>query len=73
MVKLVGVDEGCEARRILKLEKPTSLAFTPEGDLYVTLAGNTSEAAAEPDGKLIMIKGLDEDPAKTGEEDSSKQ
>ncbi len=68
LVKLVGVDDACEAREICKLEKPTSLVFSPTGDLYVTLAGNTSkttDGAQDADGKLIVIKGLDEDPARS--------
>ncbi len=61
LVKVVGVDDACECRPVLNLEKPTALAFTPEGDLYITLAGDTSEGS-EPNGKLIVIKGLDTDP-----------
>lgn len=52
----------CKTRKIADLEKPTALAFHPEGDLYITLAGNMAESAKEPDGKLVMIKGLDDDP-----------
>ncbi|MDB4539515.1 hypothetical protein N9231_03775 [Saprospiraceae bacterium] len=62
LVKLVGAGDKCNARKVVDLEKPTSLTFTRSGDLYVTLAGNTSEGVEEPDGKLIMIKGLDDDP-----------
>lgn len=62
LVKLVGAGDKCNARKVIDLEKPTALAFSRSGDLYVTLAGNTSEGANEPDGKLIMIKGLDDDP-----------
>lgn len=69
LVKVVGVDDGCVCHPVLRLEKPTALAFAPNGDLYVTLAGDTSEGS-EPDGKLIVIKGLDEDPAK---DDDKKQ
>jgi hypothetical protein len=65
LVKLIarGEDE-CEAVEIMRLDKPTSLAFSPEGDLYVTLAGNTSEGVETPDGKLVVIKGLDVEPKK---------
>ncbi len=63
LVKLVGVGDGCESRTILQLEKPTALAFNPAGDLYITLAGNTSEGAPNPDGKLVVVKGLDEEPS----------
>jgi DNA-binding beta-propeller fold protein YncE len=63
LVKLVGAGDKCNARKVIDLEKPTALVFARSGDLYVTLAGNTSEGAETPDGKLIMIKGLDDDPA----------
>ena len=53
--------ETCKAVQIAKLRKPTALAFTPEGDLYITLAGDSSEAAPKPDGKLVLIRGLDVD------------
>ena len=62
LVKLVGAGDKCNARKVITLEKPTSLAFTKSGELYVTLAGNTSEGVEEPDGKLVMIKGLDDEP-----------
>ncbi len=62
LVKLVGAGDKCNARKVIDLEKPTALAFSPAGDLYVTLAGNTSEGAEKPDGKLVVIKGLDDDP-----------
>ena len=62
LVKLVGAGDKCNARQIIALEKPTSLAFSKSGDLYITLAGNTSEGVDEPDGKLVMIRGLDDDP-----------
>ena len=51
--------EECKAQEIVKLKKPTALAFDSDGNLYITLAGNTSEGAETPDGKLVMIKGLD--------------
>ena len=64
LYKIVARDNAnrCEAVEIAKLKKPTALAFTPEGELYITLAGNTSEGSEKPDGKLVMIKGLDVDP-----------
>jgi DNA-binding beta-propeller fold protein YncE len=72
LVKIVGVDGACECRPVLSLEKPTALAFTPDGDLYVTLAGDTSEGS-EADGKLIVIKGLDEDPTKDDKKATGKK
>lgn len=65
LVKVIGTAEGSRCQEMQKLERPTSLAFSPEGDLYITLAGNP--AAETPDGKLIRIKGLDEAPKKEGE------
>lgn len=63
LVKLVALGpKGCESRRLLTLEKPTALCFAPNGDLYITLAGNTSEGRETPDGKLIVVKGLDDEP-----------
>ena len=67
LYKLIAIKdnyEECTAKEIVKLKKPTALAFTPEGDLYITLAGNTSEGSEKPDGKLVMIKGLDVDLSK---------
>jgi hypothetical protein len=66
LYKIVATDDanGCKAVEIAKLKKPTALAFTPEGNLYMTLAGDTSEGSEKPDGKLVMIKGLDVDPKK---------
>jgi hypothetical protein len=66
LYKIVATDDanGCKSVEIAKLKKPTALAFTPDGDLYITLAGDTSEGAEKPDGKLVMIKGLDVDPKK---------
>jgi hypothetical protein len=65
LYKLIAIQdnyEKCKAQELLKLKKPTALAFHPNGDLYITLAGNMSEGARKPDGKLIVIKGLDIDP-----------
>lgn len=53
---------GCKPVLMAKLERPTALAFTPEGDLYVTLAGDPNSAS--PDGKLIVFKKMDIDNTK---------
>ena len=45
---------GCKAIKLLDLKSPTSMAFGPKGNLYVTLAGKTDAAS----GKLIKIYGL---------------
>ncbi|MEL7497029.1 MAG: hypothetical protein AAFN77_05425 [Planctomycetota bacterium] len=52
-------DQGCKAKLMQRLERPTSLAFAKNGDLYVTLAGDPS--AEKPDGKLIVFKEMDID------------
>ena len=54
--------KGCEAITIAVLKKPTALAFNDKGDLYITLAGDNSEDTDKPDGKLLMLKGIDVDP-----------
>ncbi len=56
--------EKCKPQKIISLKKPTALAFHPNGDLYITLAGNPVEGDGKPDGKLIMIPGLDAEPKK---------
>lgn len=55
---------GCIAKQIVPLKKPTALAFNSDGDLYITLAGTTSEGTKEPDGQLVMIRRLDVAPRK---------
>jgi DNA-binding beta-propeller fold protein YncE len=65
LYKLIAIKDdysNCTAKEIVTLKKPTALAFNPKGDLYVTLAGNTSEGSEKPDGKLIVIRGLDVKP-----------
>lgn len=61
LYKIVGTNDAnrCKIVEIVKLNKPTALAFNPDGDLYITLAGDTSEGSEKPDGKLVMIEGLD--------------
>ena len=44
--------------KVLALDKPTAMAFTPEGVLYVTLIGTAKEGDKYKPGKLIRIKGL---------------
>lgn len=57
----VGTDK-CRSDLIAKLRKPTALAFNDQGDLFVTLAGDVSEGAAQPDGKVVVIRKLDVAP-----------
>ncbi len=56
--------EKCKPQKIVSLKKPTALAFHPNGDLYITLAGTPVEGTSKPNGKLVMIQGLDADPKK---------
>ena len=60
LYKLIGTGknrtDGCRAELIVELEKPTALAFAPNGDLYILLKGPTSKPAS---GKLVKIAGLD--------------
>lgn len=55
---------GCETQLIVKLKKPTALAFNSDGDAFITLAGTTAEGNEKPDGKLVMIRRLDVAPRK---------
>lgn len=50
---------GVAARKIAPLERPTSLAFAPDGTLYITLLGAPGEGEAAKTGKLVKISGLD--------------
>ena len=41
--------------KIMSLEKPTSLAFAPDGTLYITVLGKPSADGASGTGKLLRI------------------
>ncbi|MCH2178795.1 MAG: hypothetical protein MK106_08330 [Mariniblastus sp.] len=56
--------EKCKPVLIAELNKPSALAFTPTGDLYVTVFGALSEEGEQPSGALMRIKGLDQPPKK---------
>ncbi len=56
--------EKCKPQKIVSLKKPTALAFHPNGDLYITLAGDPFEGTGKPNGKLVMIQGLDAETKK---------
>lgn len=50
--------EGRQAVRpvlIARLDKPTAMAFAPDGTLYVTLLGATDEGAAKKTGSLVKF------------------
>ena len=70
LYRLVGVDneEGCEAKLIAKLHRPTAMAFDRRGNLYVTTIGfdapqsrdlAPSENVYENNGKLLLFVELD--------------
>ena len=66
LYKLVDMkdDKQCESVLMSRLEKPTALAFTKDGDCYITLAGSARPADGKPDGQLILVRQLDIDPSK---------
>lgn len=70
LYKLVGVDseDGCEAKLIARLQRPTAMAFDRKGNLYVTTCGfDTAQSrdlapadnVFENDGKLVVFRDLD--------------
>lgn len=46
-------ESGIRTKRIMTLDKPTSMAFDAEGNLYVTIIGEANEANSK--GKLLQI------------------
>lgn len=70
LYKLVAVDsqQGCEARLIANLQRPTAMAFDRNGNLCVTICGfdaplnqdlAPSEEIYEHSGKLLIFRNLD--------------
>jgi hypothetical protein len=47
--------QSCRAVKIAAVERPTALAFTPDGVLYVTAFGNRNGVDAPPTGVLLKI------------------
>jgi hypothetical protein len=47
--------QSCRPVKIAAAERPTSLAFTPNGELYVTTFGERSAPDAAPTGALLKI------------------
>lgn len=45
------------AVKIATLERPSALAFTPEGALYVTLFGGNDDGKKKAQGKLVQVLG----------------
>lgn len=46
-----------KATKIAVLDKPTALAFAPDGTLYVTLFGTAKEGSDEKPGQVVQIGG----------------
>ena len=70
LYKLVSVDtdDGCEAKLIARLQRPTAMAFDRKGNLYVTTCGfgavenrdlAPDQDVFEHDGKLVVFRDLD--------------
>lgn len=48
--------QGVLARKLASLDKPTAMAFAPDGTLYVTVFGTPEEGSEDPaSGKLLRI------------------
>jgi DNA-binding beta-propeller fold protein YncE len=46
-----------KAVKIATLERPSALAFTPDGELYVTLFGGNDDGTKKKEGKLVRVLG----------------
>jgi hypothetical protein len=57
LFRLDVTDTTVEAVKIASLDKPTALAFTPDGRLYVSLIGTQEEGSKKKPGKLVQILG----------------
>ncbi len=45
----------CEAKKIVDLDKPTSLVFDSKGNMYVTVIGTKEEGSDKPAGKVLRL------------------
>ena len=48
-------NQSIKTKKIVTLDKPTALAFAPDGTLYVTVIGTAKEGSDEKPGKLLKI------------------
>lgn len=48
---------GVATVKVLEFDKPSALAFAPDGTLYVTVFGTAAEGSDEKPGQLLRIKG----------------
>lgn len=60
LYKLVATREGCRAVQLASLPRPSSLAFSDTGDLYVTTVGRFVEGAEVSNGRVLRFSGLDQ-------------
>lgn len=56
-VEGTGTDAKVTATKILSLDKPTSLAFSPEGKLYIGVFGTAAADAEKKPGQLLEVTG----------------
>jgi len=47
--------DNVQATRVLALDKPTALAFGPDGALFITVIGTAEEGSSKKGGQLLMI------------------
>ena len=59
LYKLVATREGCRAVKLAELPRPSSLAFSDTGDLYVTTVGRFVEGAEVSNGRVLRFTGFD--------------
>lgn len=50
--------DSVKTRKVVSLDKPTSLAFDAKGNVYVTVFGTAKDEASKP-GQVLMIKAAD--------------
>jgi hypothetical protein len=48
--------QGIEAKKVLALDKPSAMAFGPDGSLYVTVFGTAKEGSDKSPGSLLKIE-----------------
>ncbi len=54
-----GQQPSLKVTKVLSLDKPTAMAFAPDGTLYITLIGTAKEGDKYKPGKLIEVTGLE--------------
>lgn len=59
LFELMVEGESLKTRKVVSLDKPTSLAFDAKGNLYVTVFGSASDTSDDKPGKVLMLKAGD--------------